>query len=89
MISTPAHFSVVSYYTSFAADFANAFLDDRSGGAMQTLIKVGDIVGHIAGNTKMAVAAIKMPGVRIVWQKPGSDHAKITHLSLIITPASA
>ena len=51
---------------SFAADFPNAFLDDRSDGAMQTLIKVGDIVGHIAGNTKMAVAAIKMPGVRIV-----------------------
>jgi hypothetical protein len=63
MISTPAHFSVVSYYMSFAADFANAFLDDRSGGAMQTLIKVGDNVGHFTGSTKMAVAAIKMPGV--------------------------
>jgi hypothetical protein len=58
----------VSYYiyTAFAADFPNAFLDDRTDGAMQTLIKVGDIVGHIVSNTKMAVAAIKMPGVRIV-----------------------
>ena len=55
---------------SFAADFPNAFLDDRSDGAMQTLIKVGDIVGHIAGNTKMAVAAIKMPGVALCGRSP-------------------
>jgi hypothetical protein len=39
------------------------------------IFKVGDIVCHVAGKTKMAVAAIKMPDGDLVceWQ---DDHGK-------------